>query len=767
MKPGSLRFRWYDTRMRRPTPAARLRLVSLLALGTGLGACAAHAPPKAPPAHSTQEFENPGGMWMPSQLTAHEKRLKALGLQVDPSSLTDPTSDLLSAVVSLGGCSASFVSSTGLIATNHHCATGALQYNSTPESNLLQNGFVASTLGGEKSNGPQARVYVTRRISDITPIVAGGLESIVDDRERYKQLERNQKEAIAVCEQGRPEIRCSVPSFFEGSQYYLVEQLEIRDVRLVWAPPRGVGNYGGEVDNWRWPRHTGDVSFFRAYVGPDGKPADFSPNNVPYRSEHFLKLASQPLSKGDFVFVAGYPGRTQSLRTSQEVTEAITWAYPWRQSFFENYLARIEVATKGDPEGAIRATSYVRGFGNALTNVRGQLEGLVKGGLAERKARDEEELRAFIEADPERKARWGSVLSEIAREVATNATYRVPDSLLRDELLLPSLVSAASKIVRMAEERAKPDAERHPDYQDRNFPRHLQAFRALSTSYNRKVDEALLTLALERTSARPESERGPAFSLFLSAARIARVSAETPKAVDALYGRSQLATEAYRVDLLTNATTKSLQRSPDALIQLALKLRPIQREVEERQERLAGKMLVLKRRYMQALRAFRGDSFAPDANGTLRITYGTVRGYQPSASSPIYEPFTTLSQMVAKDQGRDPFDTPPAVLAMARSKTFGPYVDTTLKDVPVDFLSDLHITGGNSGSATLNAKGELVGLVFDGNYEAMASDWLFVPSVTRSIHVDLRYILWLLDGPLSAPRLLKELGVPRSLGGPT
>jgi hypothetical protein len=715
----------------------------------------------APPPWSPQpaRFENPGGMWMPHQLTAHAAKLKELGLAIDPAALADPTSGVLSAIVSLGGCSASFVSPDGLVATNHHCATGALQHNSTPSQNLLENGWLAATRGDEKNNGPQARVLVTRSVTDVTPKVMDGVAKVGDDRQRFKTIEKRQKELVAACEKGHAGLRCSVASFYEGAQHYLIEQLEIRDVRLVWAPPAGVGNFGGEIDNWRWPRHTGDVSLFRAYVGKDGQPADFSPDNVPYHPPHFLRIAKAPLRESDLVFVAGYPGRTSTLKTRGEVSEAITWMYPRRQRLFEDYLARLAEVTKDDKDAQIRATSYVRRFGNSLTNTKGQLDGLVKGGLAQDKDRQEKELRAFVDGDQERKAKYGTVLDDIQKAVDKNAAHREADAQL-DELSLPKLMTAATIVVRMAEERAKPDAERDPDFQARNWNRQEQALAAMTTTYHRRVDEALLGLAVERALRMPEAERSPGIAKVLGTVPPKDASPEAiKKRVSALYEGTKLADPAARADLFKKATTADLRRSTDSLLQLAQQLRPLAAESEQRHERLAGRMAVLKPKYIEAMRAYRKEPFAPDANGTLRITYGTVRGYVPAPDAPPYRPFSTLSEMVAKDRGAKPFEVPEGVRAARAANKLGPYVDETLGDVPVDFLADLHITGGNSGSATLNAKGELVGLVFDGNYEAMASDWVFVPSLTRSIHVDVRYIEWLLDAVDHGDALLKEMGV--------
>lgn len=725
----------------------------------------------ASPSAAAPRFENPGGMWMPHQVAAHASQLKELGLEIDPAALADPTSGVLSAIVSLGGCSASFVSPEGLVVTNHHCATGALQHNSSASSNLLKDGFLAKTRAEEKNNGPQARIYVTRAVTDITSKMRDGLEKIVDDKARYEEIEKRQKSIVAECEKGRPEMRCSVAPFYEQAQWYLVEQLEIRDVRLVWAPPAGVGNYGGEIDNWRWPRHTGDVTFLRAYVGKDGKPADYSPDNVPYKPTHHLKVASTPLREGDLVFVAGYPGRTNTLKTKAEVDEAVSWSYPRRQKLFEDYIARLEEVTKDDKEAQIRATSYVRRFNNGLTNTKGQLEGLVKGGLAAEKERAEKKLREFVEADATRKAKWGKALDDIASEIAEHAKHREASAQL-DEIAMPRLVGAASVIVRMAEERAKPDAERDPDFQERNWARHEQSLKALSTGYHRKVDEAVLGLALERIARAPEAERTPAFGIVLygpqdaskkTPARPAPTPEDIKKAVAKLYDKTTLGDEKVRLDLLKKGTAASLRQSKDPLIQLALGLRPLQKEREDRDERFAGKMSLLKPLYIEALKAFKKEPFAPDANSTLRITYGTVRGYKPSPEAPAYAPFTVLSEVIGKNKGEEPFNVPQPVIDAYKAKKVGPYVDEKLGEVPVDFLADLHITGGNSGSATLNAKGELVGLAFDGNYEAMASDWVFMPPISRSIHVDMRYVTWLLDGPFEGDHLLKEMGLSPKL----
>jgi len=693
---------------------------------------------------------------MPQQMPAHAAKLKELGLRIDPAALTDPSSDILGAIVSLGGCSASFVSKEGLIITNHHCAIGALQYNSTADQNLLKDGFLAKTRAEERSSGPVARVFVTRAMTDVTSKILDGIDAIQDDLSRYKRIEAKQKETVAACEKGRPGIRCGVAAFYDGAAYYQIEQLEIHDVRLVYTPSRGIGNFGGEIDNWRWPRHTGDFAFLRAYVGRDGQPADYSLDNVPFRPAQALVLAKEPTTQGDLVLVAGYPGRTALLKTKDEVLEALTWGYPRRQKYCEDYLEALEPVAGADKSVAIKATPLMRSLNNRLTNTKGQLDGLGKGGLAAQKEKMDADLRAWIDADARRKAAYEPALDELAKAQAERAAYREKDASLTELVELPRLVAAASAIVRMAEERPKPDADRHPDYQERNWKRLEQAQVALEKSYARALDRALLVRVLERMAREPDHDKSPALGIVLG--KMPPTDDAIGKAADALYAKTAIEGTKSRVDLLQKASVSDVRHSRDPIIALAVALRPLLQAAEDRDHAYAGRMELLKPKYVEAVRAFVGHDVAPDANGTLRLTYGTVRGYRPTPDAPAYRPFTLLSEVVAKARDEEPFDAPPKLLEAARERKLGPYVDPVLGDVPVDFLADLHITGGNSGSATLNAKGQLVGLAFDGNFEAMASDWIFLPSLSRSIHVDLRYVLWVMDAVDGAHNVLREIG---------
>lgn len=734
-------------------PLAVVALVAC-ALACGPKDTAPARPPEA--VAPAPEFENPGGMWMPTQMAAHGDTLKTLGVAFDPAALGDPTAFPLGAVVSLGGCSASFVSDEGLVVTNHHCVIGPLQFNSTPEQNLLQDGFLAATRGEERPGGPNQRIFVTVAMDDVSGTVTQGLDAIADPTARYGALVARTKKLEADCEAAKAGHACDVKSFFEGAEYWLVDALEIRDVRLVYAPHAGIGVFGGEVDNWRWPRHTGDFAFLRAYVGPDGQPADPSPSNVPYKPPHRLKVAKKPLAPGDFVMVAGYPARTNRLSTSGEVRDAMEYRYPRDIERYGQTIALLEQLGLERPELAIKAASRMRRLANYHTNYQGMLEGLKKGGLAEEKAKQETELRAWIDADAARKAKYGTVLDELAALDDQARQNRERDAVLKELPEGSALLGAALGLVGALENAGKPDA-----------PTPAEVARTLESSlrnYDPELDRAMFELVLARAARLPDGARpDDVLGAILGGAKPPYDLAAIKAAVERLEKKTKLGDPKARARLFATKSIAALQRNRDPMVKVALALRDAYADQHARDDARAGALAVVRPKFVAALREFRKTPLAPDANGTLRITYGTVRGYRPTLDAQPYDPFTTLSQMIEKHTGAEPFALPPTILAAAKGDK-GPYVVAELGDVPLDYLADLDITGGNSGSATLDANGDLVGLAFDGNYESIASNWVFLAGITRSIHVDVRFILWVLDAVDDGDHLLREMGVEPSIG---
>jgi hypothetical protein len=702
-----------------------------------------------------EPFANPGGMWMPSQLATggHPETLRELGLAYDPAALTQPTEFPLGAIVSLGGCSASFVSPDGLLITNHHCVIRALSRNSTKEQNLLEDGFLAKTRAEERWAGPGQHVYVTSSFVDVTDKVLAGLEDIADPAARWEEMQARRGKLAEACEAQKPNVSCEVASYFEGAQFYQIEMLELRDIRLVHAPNAGIGVFGGEIDNWRWPRHTGDYSFFRAYVGADGNPADYAETNVPYKPKHVLKVATEDLDPGDLVMVAGYPGSTSRLKTAAEVEDATTWFYPHKIARNEQYLAALAAAVASDETLKIKAEPRVRNLANGLTNAKGMLDGLGKGGLAKTRKQQEVELQAWIDADEQRKAAYGTVLADIEALDAEARATRERDAAF-DELVRSSeLLLRAQSIIAAAKQR---DAGKAPDAAA--LAKFETGLAEAARGYAREIDRAVLRLHIERAAKLADADRPAALALYVPGDKLDEAAIQ--KALDGLYGKTKLEDSKQLVSLYGKATMASLQKSKDPFIKLALALAPMIEAQQKAAAERAGKMAVLRPRYIAALREFAatsGRQLAPDANSTLRVTYGTVRGYASNGTK--HEPFTLISQMLAKHTGEEPFNLSEATRKAIAAGNFASYVDPELGELPLDFLADLDITGGNSGSPTLNARGELIGLVFDGNYEAMASDWVFMPDITRSIHVDIRAVLWFMDAVDQADHLLTEMGV--------
>jgi hypothetical protein len=711
------------------------------------------------------------GMWIPSQIPDLAPKLRSMGFEGDPQAFADLTGQPMGAIVWLGNCSASFVSPEGLIVTNHHCATSALQYNSTPERNLLQDGFLATTRDEELYNGPGAEVWVTVGFAEVTDEIINGIDPDLSDLERYELLQRRVNERTAACEAGGR--RCLVKPFFEGLRYYELAQVEIPDVRLVYAPARGVGNFGGETDNWRWPRHTGDWSFFRAYVGPDGRPAAHSKENVPYRPERWLKVQPAGLDEGDLVFVAGYPGTTSRLHTYEEVKETATFTYPAEIERYAEQIEILEALGAGDEEVQIKAASLLRGLNNSLTNRRGMVEGLIDGGLLEKKKAEQEALVAWIEADPARQEAYAGVVGYLAAQGADEAGTRERDWLLekalpplKDRLRVSraSLVSAAHLALLVAEERKLDDLDREPYLQARDWPRILEAQERYQKILDVRIDRALLRWALERAAALPAGERLEGVDRLIGLTP-GMAEADSGPAIEAsldrLYAETRMADEAFRLSLF-DMSPAELAALDEPFLQLAAALNATWEIVHTAEQKKAGAASRVRPLYAKAMIDKADGLLAPDANSTLRVTFGQVRGVDGVRDGIYWKPFTTLKGIEQKDTGAGEFDAPERTLDAIRRLREGaqsPYVDPALGDVPVDFLSTVDTTGGNSGSAALNGRGELVGLLFDGTYDTIASDFLFDPVRTRSISVDVRYMLWTMTEADGASHLVEEMGV--------
>ena len=699
------------------------------------------------------------GMWQPHQLPELSTQLKARGLKLDPAQLTNLTSWPMNAVISLDGCTASFVSPKGLVVTNHHCAYGSIQFNSTPEKNILRDGFLAKRFADELPAEPGARVLVTVAVDDVSSDVLKGLDQVAG-KARFDQIDARKKALVSSCEADVGH-RCEVYSFHGGLSFFRIKQLEIRDVRLVYNPPEATGKFGGDIDNWMWPRHTGDYSFYRAYVGKDGKPADYSADNIPFTPPSHLKIADNALQAGDYVMVAGYPGRTFRYRLADEVQFAIDHSLPYWKAVQDGILATIARETEGRDAATIAYADLVAWVNNYAKNVEGQLDAFSKSDVINRKQAEEQALANWYAA------KGGDAGSRYAADAkalqaAIDAEQAASDKVLIERYLsrATQLYPAAGVLYRNAVERAKPDAERESGYQQRDQPSIKEGLQAVDRRFDPAVEAAIVAYLLGEYSKLPADKQNKALhAAFGFGPGQFELAAVTAKVKAALEG-SELRDPAKRLAWLERPQA-DFEASQDPLIQLAVAMLPAKLADEAAAKELTGTLEQLRSRYMAALIAKRqaeGQPVYADANSTLRVTYGTVKGY-PAADAVWHAPFTTLPGLFEKETGADPFIIPASLSKAVKQERFGNWLDSRLGSVPVNFLSTVDTTGGNSGSPTLNAEGELVGLLFDGNWQSINANWDYSERQARSIHVDIRYVLWLMAEVDGADNLLKEMGV--------
>jgi hypothetical protein len=686
------------------------------------------------------------GMWLPSQTPALAAQLKKAGLKIDPAALGDLQKAPLNAIVSIGGCSAAFVSPEGLVATNHHCVVGSVQYNSKPGANYLEDGFLAAALKDEVPTAPGTRVFVIEDLVDVTAAIMDGVDSGMSGFDRTTAIEKNRKALVAKCE-AEANRRCDVRAYFGGAQYWRQKMLEIKDVRLVYAPAGGVGNFGGEIDNWQWPRHTGDFGFYRAYVAPDGSSAPFDAKNVPYKPKSHLTVAKTGVKDGDFVMLAGFPGTTDRLRTAAEADFYYSTFYPKQQQLLADYSDAIMRATAGDEAATIKYASILRGADNIKKKLLGQMQGADAVSLSAKKAAQEKAFRDWATSDPQRKGKYGPSIGALDAVLAEQNAALSADQ--RFGLLnRAQLLSAARTATRWAHERAKPDAEREEGFQDRDRRFVTERLTQIERRFAPAIDRKLFEQALSEYRALPADKRDAAFDKALGEIGL-----------DKLYAQTTLGDTAARLALLDKSPAE-LAASKDPFIRLAAALFPGDLARDKAAKDRGGRVQAARSAYVRGMlehAAATGKTLYPDANGSLRFTYGEVTGR--ARDGMIWTPFTTAEGVLAKDTGKDPFNSPKKLLERIKSKDYGPYAAPTLKTLPVNYLSTLDITNGNSGSATLNAKGEFVGLAFDGTLDGVISDWWYEAPINRTIHVDSRYMLWTMDKVDGAERLLKEMGV--------
>jgi hypothetical protein len=692
------------------------------------------------------------GMWLLSQIK--DLKLEQKGFQISADEIYNHDKPAIAnTIVWLGNCSSSFVSGEGLLLTNHHCAYGALQRNSAKDSiDYIKNGFLAHGRSQELPAIGQ-NAYVLESVKDVTAEVIASAKDIEDIAEKEKAIEQKIAQLEKAAEGDREDLLCQVATMYNGKQYIQYLFKKYQDIRIVFAPPEAIGKYGGEIDNWMWPRHTGDFTYLRVYQAPDGSGAKYSPDNVPVKPNNHLKIARTDLKDGDMTFILGFPGRTMRYRTSYSSDWNLNRNYIPSIKEFQEILSVIENLSRDNQDAAIKLANFDAVFNNVMKNYQGNVDGMKKSNFIAKKRAFEQELVDFLKSKRKLQKQYGDVLDQIGAQYALiEKSYDYDWALDTFQGYgIGVLYRLASKAYDVARERAKPEAERKPEFSEKKVRESIGRIDDAYLGFYEPFDKAMLNRALTKAAALPEEQR------IVELDYILKSESGIEGWIEDAFQKTGLKDATY-VKAVYDKSAEEIEALGDPLLDLAVRLYEPQDQKYERDKVWNAKIKNLRGEYIDALYTWKGKNLYPDANSTMRFTYGAVRGYSPT-DAVFYQPFTTLKGVLEKNTGVEPFDAPAKLTELYQKKDFGRWMDPELNDVPVCFLCLSETTGGSSGSAVMNARGELIGLAFDGNYEAMTSDWLYDPEIQRTIAVDIRYVLFITEKFAGADYLLKEMGL--------
>ena len=649
-----------------------------------------------------------------------------------------------------GGCTGEMVSGEGLLLTNHHCGYDAIQQHSSLEHDYLSDGFWAKSKS-EEIHTPGLKVTFLVRIGDVTDRVNACLNDNMTEAERDHAINQ-------ICEEITGEATAdthytaSVESFFGGNNFYLMVYETFNDVRMVGTPPSSVGKYGDETDNWVWPRHTGDFSIFRVYAGTDGKPAEYSPENVPFKPRHFLPISLKGVEKEDFTMILGYPGGTDRYMTSHGVDELLGIDLPTRVKIRGEKQEIMRRHMYADPAVNIKyATKYARSSNYWKYSI-GQIAGIKRLDVYNRKLEQERRFTQWVNADVERKARYGDALQLIHNGTEANRNPGLSVNYLMECLLQGAeLPLFAIRFMGLHTElsKNKPD----PDVIKSITERASTVTEDFYKDYDRALDREVTEAMLKRYFADISPSDYPGFYKTITH----KYKGDIGKYVQAWFDKSIFSDPARMYAFLKKPSAKVLQN--DLIFQAGQSV--YQKLNSMRNDLTANTEMIDKgyRKYIAGIIEMDKDKvWYPDANFTMRLTYGKVLDYFPR-DAVYYNYYTTLKGVMEKEDPSDPeFVVPTRLKELYEKKDFGRYADRN-GEMPVCFISNNDITGGNSGSPVINGKGELVGIAFDGNWEAMSGDIVFEPEIQRTISVDIRYVLFIIDKYAGATHLSDEMKI--------
>ena len=687
------------------------------------------------------------GMWLPIHLERlNYVDMQKQGLQLSAEELYSiNNSSLKDAIVSLAGfCTGEIISNKGLMLTNHHCAFGAIQEISSVEHDYLTDGFWAMNHEEERPiEGLTASFLV--RMEDVTDEIMTAVSDTMNESERSEAIGMMRDSLIKLAKEDTiNDYRVEIESFFNGNEYYLFVYETYKDIRLVGAPPSAIGKYGGDTDNWMWPRHTGDFALFRVYMGPDGMPAKYDSSNVPLKPKHFLPISTAGVKASDFAMVMGFPGSTDRYLTSYGVKHAIEEEQPSRVKIREQRLAIMKAGMNLDPAVRIKYASKYAGVSNYYKYYKGQTRGLKRLKVYDKKLAGENEFIAWAEKEESRKEKYGKVIPEIEKN----------RSLLNGQILARAYYNEtifAADIVLLA---YRFDKMHKAFIGDITFGYDIEQYKKIAKAhfkdYDASIDKAVLVSSLSFFM----KDMPPDFQPAITETIKNKHKGNLQDYVDYVFEKSVFSSDEKLASFLEKPSKKGFGKDPAFLLMTSFlsKYREIRKESKVYQVDMNKAM----RLFVDGMRKMYPDKkFYPDANSTMRLTYGQVLDYDP-ADAVSFDYYTTLKGVMEKeDPENDEFIVPNRLKELYEARDYGPYGENG--NLNVNFITNNDITGGNSGSPVINGRGELIGCAFDGNWEAMSGDIAFEHDFQRTIAVDVRYILFIIDKYAGATHLIEEM----------
>ncbi|MFO7575489.1 MAG: S46 family peptidase [Bacteroidales bacterium] len=691
------------------------------------------------------------GMWLlPLLEKLNMGKMTELGLKLsaeDIFSLNQPS--IKDAIVIFGGgCTGEIVSSKGLLMTNHHCGYGQIQSHSTVENDYLKNGFWAMTMDEELPN-PRLSATFLVRIEDVTDKVLANVRDGMSEAERSAAIaaavQLLTREAVAGTH-----YRAGISSFYGGNDFYMAVTETFTDVRLVGAPPSYIGKYGHDTDNWEWPRHTGDFSIFRVYTGADGKPAQYSKENVPLKPKHYLPVSIAGVKENDFAMVLGYPGSTTRYMTSFEIDEVLSITHPNRIKIRGIRQEILMADMMADQKVNIQYASKYSGSSNYWKNSIGMKAGLERLNVKGDKELIEKEFNAWVNANPAKKQKYGEALNLIRNSVQGRAEFLHAAQYSSETFRTGSeLINFAGNAGRLITALQSGDSQ--------NIEKTIESFRGTAENfyknYNPPTDQKSIKAMIKLYMSDVPAKYHPDFFSVING----KYKGNVDRYVDDMFAKSVFASEEKLNAFLAKPSLKTLEKDPAYLASVSINT--LNTELSRNSNQFASDLNVGRRLWIAALKEMSPErTLYPDANFSMRLSYGSVLDYEPR-DAVIYKHFTTEKGVLEKYKPGDyEFDLTQKFIDLMDSKNFGRYAAPE-GYLPINFLTNNDITGGNSGSPVINANGELIGLAFDGNWEAMSGDVQFEPDLQRCINVDIRYVLWVIDIYAGAKHLIEEMTI--------